>query len=757
MSHPPAHLLDRAMQLHQSGKLAEAEPLYRQLLALEPARADVLQRLGILLHQSGRGEESVELLRRAVASNPDAANCHVNLGVVLAAQKRFDEAIVPFQRAALLRPDLAQAQYNLGNALMQTGRTEEAIAAYQRATSVQPAYADAWFQLGSALHSLARTDEAIAAYQRAIALRPSWPEAHNNLGSIFQERHQPHEALPSYRQAAALAPQLPEIHSNLSAVLLETGKLDEAVAEARRAVALRPDDARSHLCLANALRQSGDSSAAVQSYERAIALQPEYPEAWANRGSALKDMGQLDAAIESYRRAIAIRPTFGEAYATLAACLRDRGDLDDAIETYRKAEELTGIPWIGGNLLYTLHFHPDYDSRRLFEEHVHWNRRYARPLAGAIRPHTNPGAPGLVRRLRIGYVSCDLRHHAVGRFMQPLLANHDSRQFEITCYSDTLRPDAMTDQLRSHTAHWRDTLGMSDQRFADLVREDRIDILVDLSMHARTGRMLAFAQKPAPVQVSYLAYCSTSGLDTMDYRITDPYLDPVGEDESVYFERTVRLPRSYWCYAEPQIAPPIGPLPALSAGFVTFGCLNTYAKVTVPTLRAWARILNRVPNSRLIVHSLEGSHREKARDLFAHEGVDPSRLEFISYMTGAKYFQEYNQIDIALDPFPYAGGTTTCDALWMGVPVVSLTGKTAVSRGGLSILSNLGTPQWVTADLDRYTEIAADLASDLPRLAELRASLRARMLHSPLMDAPQFAREIESAYRLMWRNWCGQK
>ena len=755
MSSPPAQLLDRATQLHQSGRLAEAEPLYRQLLALEPTRADVLQRLGILLHQAGRGQESVELLRRAVASNPDAADCQVNLGVVLAAQKRFEEAIVPFQRAVSLRPDLAQAHYNLANTLIETGRTEEAIAAYQRATSLQPAYADAWFHLGSVLHSLARTDEAIAAYQRAIGLRPNWPEAHNNLGGIFQERHQPHEALPYYRQAAALAPQLAEIHSNLSAVLLEIAKLDEAVAEARRAVALRPEDARSHLCLANALRQSGDSPAAVEVYDRAIALQPEYPEAFANRGSALKDMGQLDAAIESYRRAIAIRPTFGEAYATLAACLRDRGDLDESIETYRKAEELTGLPWIGGNLLYTLHFHPDYDSRRLFEEHVRWNKRYARPLAGAIRPRTNDRSQQ--RRLRIGYVSCDLRHHAVGRFMLPLLTNHRREDFDICCYSDTLRSDAMTDQLRSHTVVWRDTLGMSDKRFADLVREDRIDLLVDLSMHARTGRMLAFAQKPAPVQVSYLAYCSTSGLDTMDYRISDPYLDPVGEDESVYFERTIRLPRSYWCYAPPQIAPPVGPLPALGAGFVTFGCLNTYAKVTVPTLRAWARILSRVPTARLIIHCLEGSHRDKARELFANEGVDPGRLEFISYMTGTKYFEKYNEIDIALDPFPYAGGTTTCDALWMGVPTVSLTGNTAVSRGGLSILSNLGMPQWVTADLDRYTEIAVDLASDLPRLAELRASLRPRMLGSPLMDAPQFARDIEAAYRFMWRKWCEEK
>ncbi|HSZ54051.1 MAG TPA: tetratricopeptide repeat protein [Tepidisphaeraceae bacterium] len=750
-----SQIFERATQLHQSGQLQEAERLYRQLLALEPARADVLQRLGILAHQSGRGQEAIELLQRAVALSPDAADCQINLGAVLAGQKRFEQAIVPLRRAIELRPDLAQAHYNLGNALMQLGRVDEAMAALQQATSLAPAHADAWFNLGNALHSNGDSDQAIAAYQRAIALRPNWPEAHNNLGSIYHERQDPEQAMRCYRQAAALAPQLPQIRSNLSAVLLEMGQLKEAVAEADRAVALSRDDAHSHFYLANALRQSGDPRAAIESYDRAIALRPEFDEAHANRGSALKDTGQLDAAIEAYRRAIALNPQFGQAWASLAGALRDAGELDESIQSYRKAEELTGTPWIGGNLLYALHFHPDYDARRIFEEHVRWNQRYARPLAAAIRPHLNDRSPE--RRLRIGYVSCDLRHHAVGRFMLPLLANHDRGQFEIYCYSDTLRPDAMTDQLRSHASQWRNMLGISDPRFAEQVRQDRIDILVDLSMHARTGRMMAFAQKPAPVQVSYLAYCSTSGLDTMDYRLSDPFLDPPGGDESVYFERTIRLPRTYWCYAEPQIAPPVGPLPALAVGSVTFGCLNTYAKVTEPTLHVWAQILREVPQSRLIVHSLEGRHREKARDLLAREGLDRDRLQFVSYMTGSRYFEQYNQIDIALDPFPYAGGTTTCDALWMGVPVVSLTGKTAVSRGGLSILSNLGMPELVTADPNRYAQIAVELAGDLPRLAEIRGSLRQRVSRSPLMDAAQFARDIETAYRLIWENWCNAK
>jgi protein O-GlcNAc transferase len=745
-------MFEQATQLHQSGRLAEAESVYRELLATEPGRADVLQRLGILAHQSGRGAEAIELLRHAIELSPNAADGQVNLGAVLAAQKRFDEAIVAFRRAIDLRPDMAQAHNNLGNALIQAGRSDEAIAAFQQAKTLQPGYADAWFHLGTALNSSGKFADAIAAFQKAITLRPNWPEALNNLGSIFHQHGEPAEAQRHYRQASTLAPNVAEIHSNLSAALLETGHMEEAVLAARRAVSLRPDSPETHLNLANALRQSGDLPAAITSYDKAIALKPDYAEAQANRGSALKDTGALDAAIEAYKRAIEIRPEFGEAYGTLANALRERGELDESIYHFRRAEELTGTPWIGGNLLYTLHFHPDYDAKRIFEEHVRWNRRYARPLAGTIRPHENERSHD--RRLRIGYVSCDLRHHAVGRFMLPLLCNHDREKFDVYCYSDTLRPDLMTDELRGHSAGWRNTLGLSQERFAELVRADQIDILVDLSMHARTGRMMAFARKPAPVQVSYLAYCSTSGLDTMDYRLSDPYLDPPGEDESVYFERTIRLPRSYWCYAGPAIAPPVGALPAATNGFVTFGCLNTYAKVTRPTLKTWARILREVPRSRLIIHSLEGIHRQHARHLFAAEGIDPDRLEFIAYMTGADYFAKYNQIDIALDPFPYAGGTTTCDALWMGVPVVSLTGKTAVSRGGLSILSNLGMREWVTDDPERYVAIAAGLARDPARLSQIRSTLREQMLSSPLMAANQFARDIEAAYRQMWHNWC---
>src|SRR6185312_10486672 len=315
------------------------------------------------------------------------------------------------------------------------------------------------------------------------------------------------------------------------------------------------------------------------------------------------------------------------------------------------------------------------------------------------------------------------------------------------CYSGVRRPTAATALHKARADTWREVAGLSDEQLADVIREDRIDILVDLAMHMEGSRLLVFARKPAPVQISYLAYCSTTGLETMDYRLTDPWLDPAGSDESCYSERSLRLPRTYWCYPSPDSGLDVGPLPALTTGHVTFGCLNNYCKVTDLAWSAWADLLAAVPGSSLVVHAPNGSHRRRAADFLATRGIDPARLEFVGLLPFDEYLRQYHRIDIALDPFPYPGGTTTCDALWMGVPVITLAGQTAVSRAGLSILSNVGLPEFVARSADQYVQIATRLAADPPRLAELRATLRDRMRSSPLMDPIAFCHELEAVYR----------
>jgi len=635
----------------------------------------------------------------------------------------------------------------------QAGRLHQAEQLYRQVLARQPDHIIATHNLGVIAHQTGRFDIAVGLFRRAIALNPNDAEAHNNLGSALKGCGPLDEAIASFRRGLALKPNSPEAHYKLGVSLQEKGELDGAVAAYRQAVALRPGFPEAVAGLGTALHGKGQLNEAADAYRQAIALKPDFPDAYFNLGTALKAQGQLDEAIAAYRQAVSLKQDFWEARCNLGVALKDRGQLDEAIDAYRQAIALDpSLSQVHSNLVNTLYFHPAYDARAIAEEHRNWARRHAEPLKPLIEVHGNDRSPD--RRLRIGYVSPDFYEHPVGRFLLPLLENHDRRGFEVFAYSDVPAPfaDAMTQRLGSHTDAWRGIAGLSDARAADLIRQDRIDILVDLSLHMARNRMLVFARKPAPVQVTYLAYAGSSGLSTMDYRLSDPYLDPFG-DESAYSEQTIRLPETYWCY-RPVVTLPLIEPPALGTGFITFGCLNNFCKVNEPLLDLWARLLGAVPGSRLTLHAREGSHRQRVLDYLQREGVEPRRVSFVGEAPAEAYFGSYQSIDIALDTAPYGGGTTTCDALWMGVPVVSLVGTTAVGRGGLSILSNVGLPELAATTPEEYVRIAMCLADDNARLKELRSTVRGRMEASPLMDAPRFARNIEAAYRLMWRRWC---
>lgn len=634
----------------------------------------------------------------------------------------------------------------------QSGRLAEAERIAGQILAAEPRHARALHLSGVIAHQQGRKDAAMDLIRRAIALEPGVADFHCHLGIACFASGQWVEALAALRQAIALQPGFAVAHCHLGNVLREMGQLDEAIAAYRHAVALRPDYAGAYSNLGVALKDKGQLAEAIAAYRQAIAGNPDLPEAHCNLGNALCENGQPDEAIPALRRALALSPSFALAHNNLGNALKDEGLLDKAIASYRRAVALdANYPEAHSNLLYTLHFHPGFDARAIADEHQAWNRQHAAPLRHGIRPHRNVRTPE--RRLRIGYVSPNFREHPVGRFMLPLLANHEHREVEIFCYSQVKRPDALTYQLRAHADQWQNTTGRSDDQVAELIRQDEIDILVDLSLHMDRNRLLVFARKPAPIQVTYLAYAGTSGLNTIDYRLSDPHLDPPGMDESVYSEQTIRLPRTYWCY-QPMGTPSVGPVPAQRAGHITFGCLNNFCKVTEPTLLSWARILQAVPDSQLLLHAAEGSHRQRTAKLLEQLGVDPRRLRFVAHVPMSEYLELYQQIDVALDPFPYGGGTTSCDAFWMGVPVISLRGETAVGRAGVSLAMNLGLRELIAHTPEAYVQTACNLAADLPRLSVLRSSLRNRMAASPLMDAPRFARNVEKAYREMWHRWC---
>ena len=711
--------LAQAVAHHQAGRLNEAESRYRQILAQQPNHAEALHLLGLLAHQVGRHDSAVDLIRQALTINPNSAEACSNLGNALLAQGKVDEAIAAFRQAIAINPHNAEAYNNVGTALCEKGQYEDAL----------------------------------AAFRRSIQLNPNFSQTHNNLGNVFKGKGQLAEAIAAYRQAVALDPRNHKALANLGDALLAHGQLDEAIVAFQASIALEPRAATAHYNLAYILQAKGQLDAAIAAYRQVIALKPDHARAYNNLGAALLSVGQLDEAVAACRQAIALRPDNAEALSNLSNALKDMGQLDEAIAACRQAVALRpNYAHVHSNLIFELHFHPGYDAPAIAEELRRWNRQIAEPLKKFIEPHRNDRDP--TRRLRIGYVSPDFRNHVVAKFLLPLLVHRDKSRVEIFAYAHVPVPDQGTQTVRSQIDTWRDIVGLSDAQAADLIRQDRIDILVDLSLHSAHNRLLVFARKPAPVQVTYLAYCSSTGLDTVDYRLTDPYLDPPGMDESVYSERTFRLPQTYWCFAPSIDAIDVGGLPALQQGTITFGCLNNFCKISPPALAVWAKLLRALPGARLVVHAHQGSHRQRMLRQLEQQGIAPQRVRFVDRLTLEEYFRLYQQIDIALDPFPYNGGTTTCDALWMGVPVVSLAGRTAVGRTGASILSNVGLTELVAGSEEQYVQIAAALAGDLPRLRQLRATLRQRMQESALMDAPRFARDVEAAYRQMWQTWC---
>lgn len=527
------------------------------------------------------------------------------------------------------------------------------------------------------------------------------------------------------------------------------GRHREAIDALIRANQLAPDSAAVLNNLGMAFKAAGDLEQAKTALQQACLRGPDLPEPLNNLANLFRDLGDLDRAEKCLRRAIALRPDNPTLYNNLGSTLERQGRVAESIDEYRRAIAFPNAdPRIHGNLLYMMHFDPRFGPAELAQAHEQWRLRHAAALEALPVRHA-PRRPREGRKLKVGYVSPDFRSHAVGRFMLPLLKHHDRGRFEVHCFSNFHGvPDAMTAALRSVSDAWHDIFPLPDDDAATLVAREGIDVLVDLTMHMAGNRMALFARRPAPVQITYLAYCGSTGLKSVGFRLSDPHLDPPGAERQ-YTERTIRLPDTYWCY-EPSTDRPASSLPAEKNGFVTFGCLNNFNKISPPARAAWAEILKATPSSRLLLHAGEGAHRDRFRAELASAGVDPSRIDFENYAPLADYYALYDRVDLALDPFPYAGGTTTCDAAWMGVPTVTLAGRTAVGRGGTSILANLGLADWIARDVNDYVSLARTYATDLTQLSGIRAALRNQMQSSPLTDAPRFASQFERAIETAW-------
>lgn len=641
----------------------------------------------------------------------------------------------------------------------QSGDLQAAEGLCRRLLKKQPKDADAWHILGLIARDQGKNDLALNLVGKAIALNPGAAIFRLNYGVVLQRMDRVAEAAQCYRAAISLKKDYALAYHNHAQCLQAQGLLDEAITEYQNGITFDPNNPMLHHNLGAAFKAQGKLAAALSCFERALVLKPDYSLAHYNHGVTLQALGRLDDAVRHYERAIALEPARAESYSNMAVALQAQGRMDEAIARYEQAIKCKpDFHDAHSNLLLALNYAAGFTPQDIYARHLAWARQHAvRYYPSSIH---YPNIPDRKRRLRVGYVSPDYRRHAVAHFIDPVLACHDTGEVEIYCYSNVAKPDEITRSLQSHPVQWRDIHGVSDESAEDLIRADAIDILVDLAGHSANARLQLFARKPAPVQVSWLGYLATTGLATMDYRVVDSHTAPPGLCEPYYTETIVRLPDTFVCYRPPTEAPEVGPLPALDAGYITFGSFNNFAKVTRDVMLLWARVLCAVPDSRLLLKAdglNDVSVRQQTMEIFAQHGVDPQRLVLLGRdATVEAHFSRYNQVDIGLDPFPCNGGTTSCDSLWMGVPVICLAGDSFISRMGVSMLMNVGISGLIAGTEDDYIRIAGDLAGDLGRLRELRGGLREKMRSSPLMDAPRFTRNMEHAYRDMWERWCSQ-
>jgi predicted O-linked N-acetylglucosamine transferase (SPINDLY family) len=782
-----ADLVRQAEASLAAGRLDEAEQALARIVAEAPRDHRAQHALAVIAVRQGRFEVAVERARAALAHARREPAYLLTLGIACAGAGKTETAADAFRRAVRERPAYPDAWFNLGLALRRMARHDEAAHALRRAAALDPANPTALNELGLTLEATGRRDEAIEAFRAAIAISPRDTDAHNNLGMALRLAGHPEEGAAALRTARTLAPgdarvannlglalqalgrldeareclaaaadarpEFAEAHANLALVLEMQGALDEAEAAARRAVALAPRAPDFLARLGNALRSRGREADAMEAFERALAVAPEHHDALTGLGLALLALGRGDDALERFERAAATRPDSAAAANNVAVAHRMRGDMARAVEWCRRAIALD--PEHGparSNLLASLNYLPGVPYAEVLAEHRRFGERLEAPLRERWPAHVNARDPE--RRLRVGYVSGDFRSHAMAFSIAPVLAHHDAARFEVVCYANNAAEDEVTARLRASAPAWHRIAGMSDDAVAELVRTRGIDVLVDLSGHTALNRLGVFARKPAPVQLAWLGYVTSTGLAAMDCRLTDARTDPPGEDEAAHTEALVRLP---WVTVfEPAPgSPPVAPLPALAGRAFTFACLNHLSKVNGEVIALWARILAAVPESRLLIGNAgESGVQRRLAEAFAAQSVDAGRLAFRPRMPLADFLALHGEIDLALDTFPYCGGATSCHSLWMGVPFVTRSGDRYMARMGESLLAEVGLEEFVARTDDDYGAIAARAARAPERVAALRATMRDRLSASPLLDGAGFARTLEAAYRAIWRAWC---
>lgn len=693
--------------------------------------------------KTGDAEGALRLLQMAIDLEPNIAAYHLTMGVILKDLGLLDERIACYRRAVQLTPDDPINRANLAAALNAKGDYTRAEAEARIALQLAPYRSETWINLGNALSGQARWANAAAAFDKASEHKPGW--------------------FPALQAAA-------QTHHRAGNLAISAQRYRQLLLSTSDKVSGATSDTNIHtiwLALGDVLFAMREYAEAETCYRQTLQHIPNDASLLTNLGNTLKAQGKIDEASVFYRRVIQITPQLPAPHCNLGTIAQALGRYDEAINCYRKTLELDpALAPVWGNLGNCLSYSPNHGPAEVLEAFSNFNREIAAPLLDG-RPHANPRQPE--RPLRVGYLSPDFRRHAVAYFALPLLEGHNPAQVEVVCYYNHRQQDDWTLRFKATTRQWVDCIDLDDAALAERIRADGIDILVDLAGHTEGNRLPVFARKPAPIQVTWLGYVTTTGLTAIDYRLTHADADPPGS-EKYYSERLWRLPGTMWCYRPLPNMPEIAPPPCHRNGFVTFGSFNRFSKISPRVLDCWGRILSSVPESRLIMCLPEGRIRQEVAAFFAERGVAPNRLSAYSTLRHEDFWALHGQVDIALDPYPFNGGTTSCETLWLGVPIITCTGisdnddtqseETPVflarfsSRMGYAFLNSLGLSELAAKNEHAYVELAIKLARDTSRLEQLRHTLRERMTCAPLTDEKRFVREVEAAYRSMWQEWC---
>ena len=709
-------LIRSALDLQQSGELERAKSIYLQVLAGEPENVDAWHLLGMLMFAAGQTAEAIECVERAKSLAPAQPVVLANLGLVYRAAGDLPKASAALESAVQLEPGSSNNWNSLGTVFLEQRQWQAARKCFEQALSLEPGFSTATMNLANLAQQRGEYHSAAKVYRELLCERPDDPMLLTNLGEAMRGVGNSQEAVGILQQVLDRNPAMVEARLNLARALVTLKQLDQAEKHLVQLTEEFAQLAKPHHFLGQLKFEQKRFGEAIECLNRSLEIDPNDGHARTSLGFVFQEKGNLPEAERCFRNALAVDPTLSESHSAL---------------------------------LFLMSNNPTIDQQTLFDEHKHWGQEHAsRQFERRFKNSRQTN-----RRLRIGYVSPDFRQHAVASYFEPVLLAHDGQRMETVCYADLAAPDATTARLQNAADHWRMITGYSDEQVADMILADEVDILVDLAGHTSGNRLTLFGLRPAPVQVTCIGYPNTTGVPAMDYRLSCEVQNPSAEP-TYHTEELIRMERGSFCFKRPQVSPPPSKLPAASNGYLTFGSLHRPMKITEEVRDLWADVLSSCDQSRLVVFNTR-FNQDSSEELLSglvRRGIEADRIDIPSEIPGDTYLNIYERVDIGLDVFPWAGATTTMEAVWMGVPTIALYGDRRSARSTAAVMSHIGHPELIAHDKVQYVQIATELAGDLARLAGLRASLRVEA-EGTVLDSSRFTRELEAIYRSIWESW----